>query len=58
LLYITGGGEAMRQETRKITTILMALGTLVFTGTIGYMLLLGIPLIDAVYMTVITATPH
>ena len=44
----------MRKESRKITTIMMALGTLVFTGTIGYMLLLGIPLIDALYMTVIT----
>lgn len=44
----------MRKELRKIKVILLAMLALVATGTLGYMLLLDVSLIDALYMTVIT----
>lgn len=42
------------KEKNKLTNILMLLIMLLLSGTTGYMLLLEIPLVDALYMTVIT----
>lgn len=42
------------KEKSKFINILMLLGMLIMLGTIGYTLLLEVPLIDGLYMTVIT----
>jgi voltage-gated potassium channel len=44
----------LRKGSRKIVLIVTALAALVATGTVGYMLLLNVSFIDALYMTVIT----
>lgn len=44
----------MRRDTRKIAMILVALAVLIFTGTVGYILLLDVSVLDALYMTIIT----
>jgi voltage-gated potassium channel len=43
-------------EKNKFINILMLLVMLLLSGTVGYMILLGVPIIDALYMTVITVT--
>ena len=45
----------MRKNSyQKITAIFIALFLLITTGTTGYMILEGIPFLDALYMTIIT----
>ncbi|MDW7651963.1 MAG: potassium channel protein [Bacillota bacterium] len=44
----------MTKSTRNIILILIVITSLLVIGTVGYMLLLGVPFVDALYMTVIT----
>jgi voltage-gated potassium channel len=46
----------MNPAVRRIFFALAAIVGLIATGTAGYMLIEGMPLIDAAYMTVITIT--
>ena len=42
------------KEKEKLIVILIILASLVGVGTLGYSILLDVPLLDGLYMTVIT----
>lgn len=44
------------ENRKRVTILVLLIGVLVLTGTIGYRFLLDIPLVDALYMTVITVS--
>ncbi|WP_025730910.1 potassium channel family protein [Atopobacter phocae] len=44
----------MKEQRHQINVLIILLLSLLFTGTIGYMVLLDLNLVDALYMTVIT----
>ena len=45
---------AFMRESRKFVFIVIALIALIFGGTLGYLFLLDVSVIDALYMTIIT----
>lgn len=49
-------GDSQQRRIRQIVRTLVLLGAVSLVGTIGYSLLEGWPLLDALYMTVITLT--
>src|SRR5262245_10327750 len=46
----------MPSPTRRIVVALVALLSITVIGTVGYMLLEGLPVVDAIYLTVVTLT--
>ena len=50
------GGYGPSDALRQIRLASLALGAIALMGTVGYMLLLGWPFLDALYMTVISIT--
>lgn len=53
---ISGKAGEFMENRKRVTILVLLIGVLVLTGTIGYRFLLDIPLVDALYMTVITVS--
>jgi len=54
MIPLNGSGRSSMQHKKKFTLIAMLMVIVIFTGVMGYMFLLNVHFVDALYMTAIT----